>query len=448
MTIPIRLEESRLTADVETVDWERLADFPEPDPLPNPFTGDITFTTNTGASTSAYVSYGQNSDGTFIRIEDPEPGVSVNNEERRNEMANEQQPTISVQDAIRCLEQFYRTDKFPEGIIVPKDYGNHAYCSMDSNCPEAVKVRKVLEEAGIELKDLIDCWLTREGDPPPPPFQWRDIDVSGKAYVNIGGSRVEVDIGNTIQWQLEDQMNRKWQQFQRFQQHYSSLARDMFHAYAYHFIEARRVKGLPQLSFPIKDMLQYRCMITSCNQESYAFIFPFHYEPEHIYANRKVYRIHQDHRTVLARDVYVYLTVWINKEIAEPSLIYENGSKFEHYHGHGYDCWGAVKQIKKWDGKLSSLYQYVKMLENAQKTINRDSLMMTNPAGFPAFPDVFAASKYLGKEGEYKEGSGEEDVDDGKPLAKDKKTWGNGRPLDAEQQEELAMAREEDANDR
>lgn len=393
-------------------EW-RLREVPDSDPVPATF-------------------YSMDATSDTVTLVQDLSGLSINNQERSTSM---DEIVLTVRDAVHTLENLCKTEKYPEGIVVPHDYGNHSYCLMDTNCPEAVKIRKVLDEAGIKLEELVELWKARRPEPPSPPFRYRDIDISGKVRVTVLGQNAELDVGEELQWQIRDQMERKYEAFLRYKNHFDVIAREMFHNYRFYFDEARRTSELPQIVLPMNLMMQYKCMVTTVNKEYYAFIFPFHYEPEYIFTNGDMYRIHKEHREEIVRDVYILLPIYPSLDVGEPMLILEDGRKFAHYHGHGYDCWGRVKILRRWDRELKSLWNYVKELEKSQGVINRDSLMTEQPHGMPSFTKMFSAAKLLGKEGEYKKGRGSKDVDDDEPVnTKDKKLWGGDQP--EEQQEE------------
>ena len=334
-----------------------------------------------------------------------------------------------VTDVLYYLSTF-RNEKYPNGIVISRDIGTHGYCHMDTNCPEAVYLRKVMADAGVTFDDISTIAPEEQ---PQHPIRVNIPDVSGKTMVMINGIPVDVDIGDDLKIQLDQNMHRKYLEFENFRETASSILNDLYATYVHHTLQTFKKKGLPMITTVAADLIKYRCMITS-SSDKYYYIFSLHYAPEYIvgYIYDKEgggavhrYRISKEYQDKIIREVFLVYPIFLNKQIEVPFLLGEKGGKFQHYHGAGRDCWGNVEIPQKWDGRLQSLYDITRQIEGTLKTINRDSLMSEHPPGMPNFVTMFNASTDLGIEGKYEKGSSDKDIDIDSPVnVKDRKQWG------------------------
>lgn len=331
---------------------------------------------------------------------------------------------------IPWLLEHYKSEKNPEGIVISADFGNHTSCYLDTNCPEAVRVRKALDEAGVKLEELAELHHSLLHEPPPVPYRFPpSLDISGKINVEIGGKRFEVETGDSLREQIERNLARRYNDFILVEERLRNTARDMYSNYVYQTEVSRRNRVLPQLHFPLRNLMLYHCFVSmgeGDRHDYYMIYFPIHYAPEYLTSDFKRWRILKAHQDAIVRDVLVGFPIFANWQMEVPLLYTLEGKKFQHYHGGSYDCWGSHRHKSKWDGSLEQLYEYSRELEKMLKTINKDSLMKPYPPGMPEYAELEKNATLLGEEGQYKKGSGKKDADsDEQPVnITANETWG------------------------
>jgi hypothetical protein len=341
--------------------------------------------TNFTATFVAYSDFGVTSNGYFTFPLSNQP-------ERRDGMR--------LTDMVYYLENILKTEKFPTGIIVSQDFGNHYNCLVDSNCPEAIKLRKVLTEAELNLPDIIKEWEESKAEK-PKPLSYKLPEVSGKATISVAGKDIEIDLKDEIEGQIKYLFNDRLEKFKYSQEKINNLAANLFRNYLDTIIDARRATVLPQMDIPGAELIRYKCTVAKGGRDSYLFFFPFTYHPQWIITSGTRYDIHPEHIKMITRDVLVVFTInkegkMIDRRLVEPAYL----DKFQHYHGASYDCWGEMKMPGKWDWTVKSLADMVHKMEAALATINRDSLMNSQPAGMPSIPELLDMAKMEGVQGE------------------------------------------------
>lgn len=333
---------------------------------------------------------------------------------------------LKLNEVAASLENI-KTEKYPNGLAIAQNFGNHVYCSIDSNCPEAIKLRKILSEAELSIDEVNTAYNEFRAPAPDPPVNFHLPSLRGSVTVFVNERPVEVDIGDNLEEQVRQGMFNKWTTFQRSREQFNSLGRDLFHSYLYYINEARKTKALIQLNFPLEEVLKYGVYCTTNGKDCYLFIYPFTYAPEYIYAKDERYRISKEDREKIRRDVYLVITITSGMKVMIPHLINANESKFIHYHAdEARDCWGGTKlPEERWNKSLKFLFELKLSLESALVTINRNSPLTSRPRGMPTLEDLLNRSKKLGKEGEV---SGIKDIDEEQPEnVSPKKSWGEER---------------------
>ena len=273
-----------------------------------------------------------------------------------------------------------KTEKYPDGIIIASDLGNHWNCPVVSNCPEAIKLRKILTEAGLTLKDVIKDWEAARAKP-PEPIMYKFPDVDAKMHLKVGNQKIEIDMKEELESQIKYAFTDRLERFKNAQREVERLGVDLYSTYLSNIYDIRRSKLLPQMMIPLEELLKYHCMIDQGGKDSYLFIFPFTYNPQWLFYGTKRYKLDPAHIEGLQRNVYAMFTITQERNIIDTKLITSNGEKFRHYHGDKYDCWGQLKLPKRWDYTLKSLSDLVYQMQAALATINRDSLMKSTPPG-------------------------------------------------------------------
>lgn len=317
---------------------------------------------------------------------------------------------ISLQSIAEVLNNM-RTEQYPEGIILAQDFGVHKYCDINSNCPEAIKLRRYITEAGLELENVIqeynDLFNTL-----PAPRELTFPDFSGKATIIVAGQEVEVDLSQVIEDELHRAFRRKIDWYEDAELTLKDLGKQLHDTLISDIMRHRKDVVLPQLIFPDSEVMKYNCLITS-DGSNYRIIFPFRYSPEWLWTQGVRYKLSDDDAKYIQRDVFLLFTISREGKMFAPYLVNRDGTKFRHYHANssedsGRDCWGQVNLPVKWDKSLKSLVDFKYQLEGATATINMDSLYNQEPIGMPYVWDMMSRATKAGEEGKLKKKKGEE----------------------------------------
>ncbi len=318
---------------------------------------------------------------------------------------------MNLQQVTEALQQ--------NNIQIALDLGVHEHCSIDSNCPKAVELRRIINESGITLSQLLEGFVAPSAE--PIPFTLPEFD--SKVTLRIAGQNVELDLGDSIRKQLGDALGKKTREFEQMGGAISAVGRGLFTAYLNKIDTISRNRTLPQLNFSLKDLTRTNCLITT-EAENYIFLFARRYNPEYI-INRKIrYKLADGDIENLKRDIYVSYIISKERKIISVKILDNAGRKFLHYHGNEReDCWGQVKLPERWGGDLDSLYDLTFQLMGALHTINKDSLISEDPIDMPHIDELMSKSTKLGEEGV----SGEREQPEGRWDARTPRGWGQGR---------------------
>ena len=348
-------------------------------------------------------------------------------ERRQGIMSKEvEEIRMTLNDVAICLERYFHTEKYPDGIEFTEDFDGHKYCFIDTNCPEAVKIRKFLDEAGITIEELHSVWVESIAlKAKPTPLSYSLPNISGKLLINVAGKDVELDMEKELSLLMQQTLHTRLDRLKYAESDVQAICNDLFRHYYNLIRESRRDKILPQIGFSRGELLQYRCMITSeGSRDTYYFIFPIIYAPQWLYHRNIRYKIHNKHIEALRREVYLVVPVTMGGKFLPPYLSKQSGEKFYHYHGADRDCWGDVPFPTKWDGKFKQITNLVKYMANALATINEDSLMIHDPPNMPNIIELKKKAKEVGKEGEREEGAQDVVVDGEDTDSSAPRSWG------------------------
>jgi len=304
---------------------------------------------------------------------------------------------MNLQETVNALERV-RTENYPEGITVAITLGEHSFCLLDSNCPIAIQLRKIVEETGVTLPQLLEGL----DFPTAPKLISSDLpEIDGAVTIAIAGERIELDLSNVIKSQIRDSIWQKIQGVNDQAFRVKALGDNLYTVYLREINKVRTNHALPQLSFPISELIKYNFFITA-REKTYIFVSPIRYHPEYIVNNGIRYELSPKDKKELERDIYIQISIASGKFIS--ILLLDNkGDKFHHYHGGGHDCWGTNKIPDFWDGTLKSLHNLKMSLMFSLTTINYNSLMVRIPKGLTDVGELLYRSTKLGREGEIQE---------------------------------------------
>ena len=311
------------------------------------------------------------------------------------------------------------------GIVIALDCGVHQNCDINSNCPLAVELRKVINESGLTLAQLLEGFVASQ-EAPPAYQEPRLPEFNGVAEISIAGRTVPVDFTDTIRQQLGRAYETKLHQFQQDGAQAREVGLALYRSYLDQIRALRNTRTLPQLQLSKRELTSTGCLVTINDENNaYELMFPLLYNPEYAVHNGTRYRMAVKDIIDCKRDVWVVFAITKERKITRTELINQDGSKFSHYHGSGWDCWGTVKMPVTWDGRLTSLHNLVVQLRGILATVNMDSLLNRNPSGMPTSQAMFERATVMGREGEIKveEVVTPEEV----PTPTQPRRWGQGR---------------------
>lgn len=310
----------------------------------------------------------------------PYPEQSVN---RRDYM--------NLRDTIKALET--------NNIDVALDVGVHSNCDIQSNCPLAIELRKIIGESGVTLPELLEGFAAlSEADPEPPVPYVTDMDIDGKVEVEVLGNKIELDLTDYIEGNVKRAFTDKILMLNQMKSTVQGIANQMYHTYLQEIRNIRNSETLPALSFSDKELFKAGCLMNSA-EGLYYFYFPRVYEPELLYNNGTRYRIAESDRDRIRRDVYIRFGITKEHKFMGTFIYKQDGNKLIHYHGRSGDCWGQMKRPTDWDGTLTQLTNYTREIMGSLATINMNSPMEREPAGMPHMNSLRERATELGQEG-------------------------------------------------
>lgn len=285
------------------------------------------------------------------------------------------------------------------GIEMAFDPGVHAECRLETNCPRAIELRKLIGDAGITLTQLLEGYVQSTANPVNiNTFIPQIPNLSARVPISIGGHTVELDLTDTVRAQIQTVIRGRLAGLDEVQERVKSVGKGLFDAYQHEIDRVRTVKVLPALEFDQAELLRSKCMYTKAGK-TFVFFFPQTYAPETIHHNGYLYQIRPEHQTRIKRDCLVKIVVE-GRAIHAPTLCKLDGSKQQHYHGNNmWDCWGNVQLPTAWNSSLTQLYRLSIQLIRALGTVNYDSPLNVHPEGMPVLADLFNGTVQLGREG-------------------------------------------------
>jgi hypothetical protein len=303
-----------------------------------------------------------------------------------------------------CLNDMIDLLKFSHKIEMAISLGEHGYCSIMSNCPMAIKLRKMIEDMGMNVDTLVKDFKPVGSRPLLYTGTLPSVEsIPAKLHLTFGDENVELDMTKFISSEAQVALENHISSIRNQNRNLLSYGQKLHSTYMAEIAKLRRTKTLPALEFSLAELAEYK-MLASANTVNgvYVFYTPMTYEPQYLYDNGVRYEISDADKQLVRREG-LYLSTSI---LAETRQIYNNtilnsiGGKFEHYHGRGTDCWGSVKTAQKWEGTLRWIRTYTNLLVKSILTINGESLMTRQPAGMPAFADLMSRATKLGREGD------------------------------------------------
>lgn len=297
---------------------------------------------------------------------------------------------MNLQEAIQEMDR--------RGILIALNLGEHLYCNIEHNCPLAVKLRRNIEDSGVDLQKLLEEF---QSTPVDNPFSSLVLpEISTRFSVSIGEKDIEFNLDDILETRIGKQLELKFDEFEVKTSSFNRIGKYLYESYRSEVRKVREAKVLPQLVFSVEEMFRFNCVITA-DGDGYLFLFPLEYNPQYIVNGGVRYKLTDEDIEALRYLVCLNIPVTRNNKVLTPILIYQDGRRFLHYHGSDdYNCWGTITLHRDWDGTLDSLHRLFLTIKGALYTVNNDSPLLNSPPGFPHIQDLYGRSIRLGREGE------------------------------------------------
>ena len=288
-------------------------------------------------------------------------------------------------------------------ILTGLDIGVHGNCEIDSNCPIAIELRRVVMESGITLQQLADgvaLHQTRGDDNTflqNPEIQMPTDEISFLVFGHSISIPLSEVIGNNIRTAVFNRM----QELRDADTTLERIGQAFHNTYREKVAALSKNKRLQQVAFDPEELRRTGCQVTA-TEGNYLFIFPFDYHAEYIVNNGIRHELSAAHKAQIAR-LGGCMTIEITNE---NKFTFAKAKKADftpmnHYHAsHGGNCWGSVTIPRTWNGTLRQVYALFKELEGSLMTINNNSLFNRHPEGMPESTSILRSATRLGREGD------------------------------------------------
>ncbi len=288
-------------------------------------------------------------------------------------------------------------------ILTGLDIGVHGNCEIDSNCPIAIELRRVVREAGITLQQLVDgaaLHQTRGDDdaflhPTPTIMPLDDLTVS------IYGQDITLPMSRVIGPALQSAIDNRMAMLRDADTTIERIGQAFRNTYREKVAALSKNKRLQQVAFDPEELRRTGCQVTA-TEGNYLFIFPFDYGAEYIVNNGIRHELSDAHKAQIAR-LGGSMTFEITHENKFSTLKVKKAdfTPMDHYHAvHDGNCWGSVTIPRAWNGTLRQVYALFKELEGSLRTINYNSLLNRHPEGMPEHTAIMRSATRLGREGD------------------------------------------------
>lgn len=298
---------------------------------------------------------------------------------------------MNLRDTVSALDNLH--------VTVALDIGVHERCGIDSNCPIAIQLRRIITDAEITLPQLLEGF----NEVVVEPLEIDEIsleDIDGTARVMVYNTEVSVDLTSFIHDRMQGGLRNRLSEIEHNQAQVRNLGYSYHSTYQEAMRRLRDTRTLPQRGYMIEAMIADPCYISALNG-NYLYFFPTRYNPRYIVSDGIRYQLSDVDVERTSSSVLIRYTISVDNRILSSKIVGSSGGYFPHYHGsHRDDCWGNVIIPRVWDGSLHTLTVLTHTLMNSMGTINQDSLMDSEPGDMPHITELRRRSTELGREGE------------------------------------------------
>lgn len=299
---------------------------------------------------------------------------------------------MNLLDTVKALEA--------KNITVAINLGVHQYCELDSNCPLAIQLRRLIGDSGTTLPELLEGY---EAVTAPDPVRYELPHFDATACLNVAGKELTVDLDDIVSDQIKDRVRHKLRELDEMKGRVQHLGSSLYSSYLLEIARQRDNHTLPQVEYSIEELIDSGCSITAYHGR-YSYLFPMDYNPQYIVRDGIRFKLSDEDIRDIRRKAYLQFEITSEDKILEPRVLDREGGKLEHYHGNSDgDCWGSVDVPETWDRRLSSLRRIVHNLTRSLATVNRGSPLMQDPPDMPNIDDIIDRGTELGREGQLDE---------------------------------------------
>lgn len=180
---------------------------------------------------------------------------------------------MNLQQTVESLGQTV-TEEYPQGVTLAIDVGVHSYCDINSNCPVAVELRKIIHETGINLQQLLEGFAATQETPPEPLVNGHQVEFDGRATIRVAGQNIQLNFDDIISQQLREVIRSKTNELDRMSASFNELGRGLYRTYLNQIAGLRTTKELSQLKFSVAELTKVGCFVTSDGSKYILYLIP------------------------------------------------------------------------------------------------------------------------------------------------------------------------------
>jgi len=301
---------------------------------------------------------------------------------------------VNLHETLQALEA--------KGITVALDIEVHELCDIQSNCPVAIQLRRIIADTQIPMTDLLDGYAAINRDVLDPYQPFTPPEITADLTLHIAGQTFNIPYNQMFTAEVLEAMRLKLMDFQAYEQTLRSYAEGMFHFYKREVYRLQQTSVLPQLRVNTFEM--YRAKVWySATRDAYQVFAPVDYEPQEIINSGDRYRLSNSDKELCRRPGcwMMYRINGYSKRIEKASLLGRDLVKLEHYHGNSQeDCWGTIAMpTDPWQEDVRTITNLTRSLHHSLVTINFNSPMRVHPLDMPHINDILGRATLIGREG-------------------------------------------------
>ncbi len=188
-------------------------------------------------------------------------------------------------------------------ILTGLDIGVHGNCEIDSNCPIAIELRRVVREAGITLQQLVDGAALHQTRGDDDNFFLRNTEIqlpTEDITFSVFGQDVSISLAQIIGPDVRVAVENRLASIRDANRVIESVGQAYLNTYREKVAALSKNKRLQQVAFDPEELRRTGCQVTA-TEGNYLFIFPFDYGAEYIVNNGIRHELSAAHKAQIAR---------------------------------------------------------------------------------------------------------------------------------------------------